>query len=99
MQYAPIEDIGRRKNCAKLFIIAGDEELLDNKDHAILVHERASGIKKLVSILGIKHYGIYNEVRDRAQKEAIAWFDKYLKKGKPRAYGARLRRAAHVGLP
>jgi hypothetical protein len=25
-------------------------------------------VKKLVSIPGIKHYGIYNEARDRAQK-------------------------------
>jgi dienelactone hydrolase len=83
MQYAPIEDIDRCKDCAKLFIIAGDEELYDNRDHAILAHERASGVKKLVTIPGIKHYGIYYEARDRAEKEAIAWFDEYLKKGKP----------------
>jgi dienelactone hydrolase len=83
MQYAPIEDIGRCKDCAKLFIIAADEELFDNKDHAILSHERATGVKKLVTIPGIKHYGIYNEARDRAEKEAIAWFDDYLKKAKP----------------
>jgi dienelactone hydrolase len=79
MQYAPIEDIGRCKDCAKLFIIAGNEELFDNKDHAILAHERATGVKKLVTIPGIKHYGIYNEARDRAEKEAIAWFDEHLK--------------------
>jgi uncharacterized protein len=83
MQYAPIEDVARTKNCAMLFIIAGNEELYDNKDHAILAHERATGVKKLVTIPGIKHYGIYNEARDRAQKEAIAWFDEHLKKGKP----------------
>jgi dienelactone hydrolase len=79
MQYAPIEDIGRCKNCAKLFIIAENEELFDNKDHAILAHERATGVKKLVTIKGIKHYGIYNEARDQAQKEAIAWYDEHLK--------------------
>jgi dienelactone hydrolase len=79
MQYAPIEDIGRCKNCAKLFIIAVNEELFDNKANAILAFERAEGIKKLVTIPGIKHYGIYNEARDRAQNEAIAWFDKHLK--------------------
>jgi dienelactone hydrolase len=80
MQYAPIEDIGRCKNCAKLFIIAENEELFDNKEHAILAHERATGVKKLVTIPQIKHYGIYNEARDRAEKEAIAWFDEHLKK-------------------
>jgi outer membrane protein assembly factor BamB/dienelactone hydrolase len=77
--YAPIEDIGRCKNCAKLLIIAEKEELFDNKDHAILAHERATGVKKLVTIKGIKHYGIYNEARGQAQKETIAWFDEHLK--------------------
>jgi outer membrane protein assembly factor BamB/dienelactone hydrolase len=78
--FAPIEDIGRCKDCAKLFIIAEKEELFDNKDHAILAHKRATGVKKLVTIKGIKHYGIYNEARDQAQKEAIAWFDEHLKR-------------------
>ena len=79
MAYAPIEDIGRCQNCAKRFIVAEKEELFDNKDHAILARERATGTKKLVIIPGIKHYGIYNEARGQAQKEAIAWYDKYLK--------------------
>jgi dienelactone hydrolase len=83
MQYAPIEDVGRCKDCAKLFIIAENEELFDNRSHAILAHERATGVKKLVTIPGIKHYGIYYEARDRAEKEAIAWFDEHLKKRAP----------------
>jgi hypothetical protein len=32
-----------------------------------------------VTIPGIKHYGIYREARERAQKEALAWFDEHLK--------------------
>ena len=83
MQYAPIEDIGRCKDCAKLFLIAENEELFDNRDHAILAYERVSGVKKLVTIPGIKHYGIYSEARDRAEREAIAWFDEHLKKRTP----------------
>jgi dienelactone hydrolase len=78
--YVPIEDIGRCKDCAKLFIIAENEELLDNKEHAILAHERATGVKKLVTIKGIKHFGIYKEAREQAQKAAIAWFDEHLKR-------------------
>lgn len=78
--YAPIEDIGRCKDCAKLFIIAENEELFDNKENAIRAHERATGVKKLVTIPGIKHYGIYREARERAQKEALAWFDEHLKR-------------------
>lgn len=78
MQYAPIEDIDRCSDCAKLFIIAEKEELFDNKDHAILAYNRATGVKKLVSIPNIKHYGIYNEARQQAQEEAIAWFKEHL---------------------
>jgi len=78
--YAPIEDISRCKACAKLFIIAENEDLFDNRDNAILAHARATGIKKLVVIKRIKHYGIYNEARQQAQTEAIAWFDDHLKR-------------------
>ncbi len=77
--YAPIEDIHRCGKCAKLFIIAEKEELFDNREHAILAHERATGIKKLISIPDIKHYGIYAEARERAQREALAWYDEHLK--------------------
>ena len=79
MRYAPIEDIGRCEKTAKLFIIAEKEELFDNKDHAILAYQRATGVKKLVSIPNIKHYGIYREARGEAQKLAIDWFAEHLK--------------------
>ena len=79
MRYAPIEDIGRCEDCAKLFIIAENEELFDNRDHAILAHERATGVKKLVTVKGIKHYGIYFEKRKEAQQLAIDWYDEHLK--------------------
>ena len=78
MRYAPIEDISRCEKCAKLFIIAENEELFDNKDHAILAHQRATGVKELVTIKGIKHYGIYYEKRKEAQQLAIDWFRKHL---------------------
>ena len=79
MRYAPIEDIDRCRDCAKLFIIAEHEELFDNREHAILAHERASGVKKLVTIEGIKHYGIYSEKRKEAQQLAVDWFKQHLK--------------------
>ncbi|MFT4558401.1 MAG: dienelactone hydrolase [Planctomycetaceae bacterium] len=78
MRYAPIEDIDRCDDCAKLFIIAENEELFDNKDHAIAAHNRANGVKKLVTVKGIKHYGIYTEKRKEAQQLAIDWFRKHL---------------------
>jgi predicted acyl esterase len=79
MRYAPIEDIDRSENCAKLFIIAENEELFDNKDHAIAAHQRATGIKKLVTVKDIRHYGIYHEKRKEAQQLAIEWFIEHLK--------------------
>jgi dipeptidyl aminopeptidase/acylaminoacyl peptidase len=39
----------------------------------------ARGPKKLVTIPGITHYGIYREAREQATKLAIAWFDEHLK--------------------
>lgn len=81
MRYAPIEDINRCDKCAKLFIIAENEELFDNKDHAIAAYNRAKGVKRLVNVKGIKHYGIYTEKREEAQRLAIDWFTEHLTKG------------------
>ena len=80
MNYAPVEVADRAPQCAMLFIIAGKEELFDNRDHGTKAHERAKGPKKLITIANITHYGIYNEARDQARKEAVAWFDEHLKK-------------------
>ncbi len=50
MPYAPIEDIHRCAECAKLFIIAENEKLFDNEHHAIAACNRATGVKKLVTV-------------------------------------------------
>ena len=78
--YAPVEDVGRNKNCAMLFLLAEDDELVDNKANGLLAFSRAAEPKKLVVIPGIKHYGIYYEARGRAQQEALSWYDEHLKK-------------------
>lgn len=83
MGYAPIEDIVRCERVAKLFIIAEKEELFDNKDNAILTYQRATGIKKLVTIKGIKYYGIHYEKRKEAQQLAFESFDEHLKRQTP----------------
>lgn len=87
IDYAPVEDASRRDDCAMLFIVAGDEELFDNRDNGIEAHRRARGPKKLVTIPGIRHYGIYGEAREQAQALAIAWFDEHLKGEKPEDAG------------
>jgi hypothetical protein len=81
MLYAPIDEAAKIKDCAALFIVADKEELFDNKDHAKLAYDRMPGKhKKYVNYPEITHYGIYRERRQDAIKEAIAWFDQYLKK-------------------
>jgi dienelactone hydrolase len=62
-----------------LFVLAADEELVDNKTNGIRAYERVKGPKKLEIIPGIKHYGIYNEKREEAVDMAIAWFKEHLK--------------------
>lgn len=79
MRYAPVEDVEQASQCAMLFIIAENEELFDNEDHAIKAHARAKGPKKIVTIPGITHYGIYLAKRAEAERLSLEWFDEHLK--------------------
>jgi dienelactone hydrolase len=78
--YTPVEDADKAPQCAMLFIVAEKEELFDNKHHAVKAYERAKGPKKLVTIPGITHYGVYREARDQAAKLALEWYDQHLKR-------------------
>ena len=79
MNYAPVDDIDKATGCAMLFLLAEREEYFDNKDHGLKAFERAKGPKRLVTIPGIKHYGIYGEGRPQAQKLAVEWFNEQFK--------------------
>jgi len=81
--YVPVDDVEKAPHCAMLFILAEKEEYFNNKDHGIKAFERARGPKKLVTIPGISHYGIYGAARPQAQKLAIEWFDEHLKRKTP----------------
>lgn len=78
MHYAPVELARQASHAALMFVIAENEELFDNRDHAIKAHAAATGVKKLITLPGIKHYGIYREARERAQQLAVEWFDGHL---------------------
>jgi dienelactone hydrolase len=82
MNYAPVDDVDRAPGCAMLFILAEKEEYFANKDHGIKAYERAKGPKKLITIPGITHYGIYRQARPQAQRLAAEWYELHLK-GKP----------------
>ena len=79
MHYAPVELAREASHAAMMFVIAEKEELFDNRDHAIKAYEAATGVKKIVEVPGIAHYGIYREKREYAQQLAVEWFDEQLK--------------------
>ncbi|MEO8038559.1 MAG: alpha/beta fold hydrolase [Betaproteobacteria bacterium] len=79
LRFSATDDVSRAGGCAMLFIVAGKEELFDNRDHAALAFARATGPKKYVEIPGIAHYGVYGEAREQATRLAIDWFDEHLK--------------------
>lgn len=73
----PNED-ARNVTAPALFVLAADEELVDNKTNGERAYERVRGPKKLVTVPG-QHYAIYRDQRETAVKLAIAWFDEHLK--------------------
>ena len=79
MHYAPVELAREASHASMMFVIAEKEELFDNRDHALKAYEAAAGVKKLVTVPNITHYGIYREERERAQRLAVEWFNQQLK--------------------
>jgi dienelactone hydrolase len=79
LQYFPVEEVNLAPNVAMQFLVAANEELFDNKDHALRAYDTFKGTKRLVTIPNIKHYGIYYEAHDQAFKLALEWFGMYLK--------------------
>ncbi len=79
IDYSPVDEVERAPKCAMQFVIAGKEELFDNKDNVLKAYPKVLGPKNLVTIPNITHYGIYREARAQAFQLAVEWFDKYLK--------------------
>ncbi|MBX9603493.1 MAG: acetylxylan esterase [Bryobacteraceae bacterium] len=79
--WTPVEEIHRIPHVATQFVLAGKEELVDNKANGEAAYERAKGPRNMVVIPDIDHYGIYYnlEARRLSNRLAIEWFQKYLK--------------------
>ena len=77
----PVEDINQIQKVPIQFVLAGSDELVDNKANGLRAYDMFKGTKNLVVVPGIQHYGIYNliDVRNEAIQLAITWYDKYLK--------------------
>ena len=79
-RFRPIEDADKIKNAATLFVVAQNEELMDNKDHSLAAFNKIQTEKNYIEIPNIKHYDIYSgSTRKNVTKIQIEWFDKYLK--------------------
>ena len=72
-------EAAREVTTPALVIVAEKEELVDNRTNGIRAYGRAKGPKKLVSIPGIQHYGIYSTAREQAVDLAAQWFREHLK--------------------
>ena len=79
-RFRPIDDADSIKNAAALFIVAQNEELMNNKDHSLAAFNKITTDKEYIELPGIKHYEIYSgSARKTATKAAITWYEKYLK--------------------
>ncbi len=76
--YAPVDNVNEAGNIPMQFVVAENEELFDNNEHAILAHERYQGPKNLVIMPGIDHYGIYRQAWQQSNQLALEWFNQYL---------------------
>ncbi|MBV8346229.1 MAG: alpha/beta hydrolase [Mycolicibacterium sp.] len=63
---------------AALFVLAGNDGLIDNSKNGQLAYERVQGPKKLVVIPGITHFQIYGPYREQAIQLAVGWFKEHL---------------------
>jgi dienelactone hydrolase len=80
LTFVPAEAMRLAPDCAFQVVLAGNEELFDNRRATIPAYEAFPGTKKnLVIIPDIKHYDIYGPAHAEAQRLALAWFEKYLK--------------------
>ena len=67
------------KDVAVLFLLAGNEELINNDRAGKAAHEQVQGPKKLIIYPDIGHFDIYIEENfERASNEAADWFTEYL---------------------
>jgi hypothetical protein len=62
-----------------LFVVAQDEELFDNKDHAFAAAEVLTGPKEVIEIPNISHFEIYvGSAFETSANAAADWFKQYL---------------------
>jgi len=76
-----VKDIGDRP---VLFVIAGNEQLFDNRDHAYAAADLLTGPKKVIEVPSASHFDMFiDEPFEISANAAADWFREYLGLGKP----------------
>jgi dienelactone hydrolase len=71
-----VKDVGDRP---VLFVIAGNEQLFDNRDHAYAAADLLTGPKKILEVPGATHFEMFvNEPFEISANAAAEWFREYL---------------------
>lgn len=71
-----VKDVGDRP---VLFVVAGNEQLFDNHDHAYAAAELLTGPKKILEVPGATHFEMFvNEPFEISANAAADWFREYL---------------------
>jgi dienelactone hydrolase len=77
--YSPLDDVSGLGRVPLAVVVVRDEDMLDNREHGLLAHERHPGPKRLVMI-ETSHHGIdVYGARREAHAVAQDWFDRYVK--------------------
>jgi hypothetical protein len=79
-EYLPFHDLDEvPESVAVLFVVAGEEELMDNREHAHAASERLRGPTKVVELTGVSHFDVYrDQAFETGVREAAAWFREHL---------------------
>lgn len=75
-----VRDVGDRP---VLFVVAGNEQLLDNRDHAYAAADLLTGPRKVLEVPNVTHFEMYvNEAFEISANAAADWFREYLGVGR-----------------
>jgi len=76
-----VKDVGSRP---VLFVVAGNEQLFDNRDHAYAAADLLTGPKKVLEVPGATHFEMFcNQPFEISANAAADWFREYLGLNKP----------------
>ena len=78
-EYRPHHHAAHVGDRAVLLIVAGNEELFDNRNHAHAAMELLTGPKKLIEVPGITHLEMYiGDAFETSSNAAAGWFREHL---------------------